>query len=207
MRKKQNGFSLLELLVVMAIIMVIAAMAIPNVMTAMNNIRLRGSAGDVAGLLQLCRERAVRNNRYYTVKPATVTGAQAAYVDLNYNDVFDNAAPTPEPMIQFAANVTVANAGAPNTANLWANAFQPGFTPQNANILPSFNARGLPCVGAANPPAANAVCNIRDAGNQTVGFAYYLSQTRPFGAVGWAAVTVTPSGRIRVWVYDGTAWE
>ena len=206
MSNKQNGFSLLELLIVMAIIMVIAAMAIPNVMTAINNIRLRGSAGDVAGLLQLCRELAVRNNRYYTIKPATVTGAQAAYVDLNYNGAFDNAAPTPEPMIQFAANVTVASAGAPNTGNLIAQCCTT-FTPQNANILPSFNARGLPCVGAANPPAANSVCNIRDAANQTVGFVYYMSQTRPFGAVGWAAVSVTPAGRIRVWMYDGTAWE
>ena len=204
--RKQSGFSLIELLVVVAIIMVIAAMATPNIMTAIFNIRLRSAAGEVAGILQLCRERAVRNNRYYTVKPATVAGANAAYVDLNYNSTFDNAAPTPEPLIQFPAAVNVVSAGAPNTANLIANCCTT-FTPQAATILPSFNARGLPCVGASNPPPANSLCNIRDAGGNTVGFVYYMNQTRPFGAVGWAAVSVTPAGRIRVWTYSGTTWQ
>ena len=203
MRKKQSGFSLLELLVVVAIIMVIAAMATPNVMNAINGIRLRGSASEVAGLLQQCRQVAVRSNRYYTVRPAMVTGARAAFVDLNYNTTFDGGAPAPEPIIQFPQSVTVVTAGAPNTGNLFSNAFQPGFAP--LSVLPSFNARGLPCVGAGNaPPQPNSVCN-NNAG--AVGFVYYLSQTRPFGAVGWAAVTVTPAGRIRVWTYSGSTWQ
>lgn len=206
MRKRQSGFSLIELLIVIAIIMVIAAMATPNIMTAINNIRLRSAAGEVAGLLQQCRERAVRNNRYYTIKPTALGGGQGAYVDLNYNGVFDGGAPAPEPLIQFPQNITVVNAGAPNTANLIGQCCTT-FTPQAASILPSFNARGLPCVGAANPPPANSLCNIRDAGGNTVGFVYYMNQPRPFGAVGWAAVSVTPAGRVRVWTYDGTAWE
>jgi len=206
MRKRQSGFSLIELLIVVALIMVVAAMATPNIMNAINNIRLRGAAGEVAGLLQACRQAALHDNRYYTIKPATVTGAQAAYVDLNYNNGFDNVAPTPEPLIQFPANVNVVSAGAPNTANLIANCCA-SFTPQGAGILPSFNARGLPCVGLANPPPANSLCNIRDAGGSPVGFVYYMNQTRPFGAVGWAAVSVTPAGRVRVWTYSGSTWQ
>jgi prepilin-type N-terminal cleavage/methylation domain-containing protein len=206
MRKRHSGFSLIELLVVVAIIMVVAAMATPSVMDAVNGIRLRGSANDVAGLLQQCRQAAVKNNRYYTIKPATVTGAQGAYVDLNYNNSYDNVAPAPEPLIQFASNVSVVSAGAPNTANL-INQCCTTFTPQPASVLPSFNSRGLPCVGLANPPPANSLCNIRDAGGNTVGFVYFLNQARPFGAVGWAAVSVTPAGRIRVWTYSGTIWQ
>ena len=206
MRTKQSGFSLLELLIVMAIIMVVAAMAMPSIMNSINNIRLRGSAGDLAGLLQQCRQAALHDNKYYTVKPATVTGAQAAYVDLNYNGTFDNVAPNPEPLIQFPQSVAVVSSGAPNTANLISQCCST-FTPQTASTLPSFNSRGLPCVGTSNPPPANSLCNIRDAGGNTVGFVYYMSQTRAFGAVGWAAVTVTPAARIRVWTYSGSTWQ
>ena len=207
MRKRQSGFSLIELLIVIAIIMVIAAMATPNVMNAINNIRLRAGASELAGLLQQCRQRAVKDNRYYTVKPTNLTGSGlAAYVDLNFNNSFDNVAPSPEPLIQFPANISV-NSGAPNTANLKNNCCST-FTPQNQNILPSFNSRGLPCVSpGGNPPPANSVCNIRDASNNPVGFLYTMNQPRPFGAVGWAAVSVTPAGRIRVWTYSGTTWQ
>lgn len=207
MRNRQSGFSLVELLVVIAIIMVVAAIATPSVINGINGIRLRSAASEVAGIMQQCRQVAVRNNRYYTVKPAVVTGARAAYVDLNYNDTFDGGAPAPEPMVQFPQSVSMVTAGAPNTANLFASAFNAGFVPQAATIQPSFNSRGLPCVGAANPPPANSLCNIRDAGGNTVGFVYYMSQVRPFGAVGWAAVTVTPAGRIRVWTYSGSTWQ
>ncbi len=206
MRTRHSGFSLIELLVVIAVIMVVAAMATPDVMSAIYNIRLRGAAGNVAGLLQTCRQAALHDNRYYTIKTATVTGAQGAYVDLNYNDGFDNAAPTPEPLIQFPANVNVVSAGAPNTANL-INQCCATFTPQPGGVLPSFNSRGLPCVGLTNPPPANSLCNIRDAGGNTVGFVFFLNQTRPFGAVGWAAVSVTPAGRVRVWTYSGSSWQ
>lgn len=206
MKKRHSGFSLIELLIVVALIMVVAAMATPNIMNAIYNIRLRGAAGSVAGLLQTCRQAALHDNRYYTIKTATVTGAQGAYVDLNYNNGFDNAAPTVEPLIQFPANVNVVSAGAPNTANL-INQCCATFTPQGGGILPSFNARGLPCVGLANPPPANSLCNIRDAGGNSVGFVFFLNQTRPFGAVGWAAVSVTPAGRVRVWTYSGSTWQ
>ena len=206
MRNKHSGFSLVELLVVMAIIMVVAAIATPSIMDTLNGIRLRSAASEVAGIMQQCRQLAVKNNKYYTVKPAVVTGARAAYVDVNYSNAFDAGAPAPEPMIQFPQNVSMVTAGAPNTANLLGQCCTT-FVPQAATIQPSFNSRGLPCVGAANPPPANSLCNIRDAGGNTVGFVYYMNQTRAFGAVGWAAVSVTPAGRIRVWTYSGANWQ
>ncbi len=206
MKNRHGGFSLIELLVVIAIIMVVAAIATPGIMNTMNGIRLRSAASEVAGIMQQCRQLAVRANRYYTVRTAAIQGGRVAYVDLNNNGVWENAAPAPEPIIQLPQSVTVVAAGAPNTGNLTGQCCAT-FVPQNAAVLPSFNSRGLPCVGPGNatPPVnAISVCNT-NAG--AVGFVYYMSQTRAFGAVGWAAVSVTPAGRIRVWTYSGTTWQ
>ena len=213
MRNRQSGFSLVELLVVVAIIMVVAAIATPSIINGINGIRLRSAGSALTGIMQQARQTAVQRNRYLTVKPTVVAGGRAAYIDLNYNNAFDAGAPAPEPMIQWPRGVALVAAGAPNTANLIGQCCAT-FVPQNSAVLPSFNSRGLPCVGPASPTppggvggVPNSVCNVRDAGGGTVGFVFYLSQTRPFGAVGWAAVSVTPAGRVRVWTYSGTTWQ
>ena len=78
--KKQNGFSLIELLIVVFVVMAIAAIAIPNVLLAVSNIRLRASAGDLGGLIQQARIMAAKNNTPYVVLYGTLNGAQIAYI-------------------------------------------------------------------------------------------------------------------------------
>jgi Tfp pilus assembly protein FimT len=51
------------------VVMVIAAIAIPNILLAVSNIRLRASAGDLAGLMQQARIMAAKNNTTY--RPVT----------------------------------------------------------------------------------------------------------------------------------------
>src|SRR6267143_6987867 len=107
-RGRTGGFSLIEILIVLFVVMVVAAIAVPNVMLAVSNIRLRASAGDLAGLMQQARILAAKNNANYAIRYGTVNGARIAYVDLNGNSAFDNG----EPMTQFSGT-TVAAAGAP----------------------------------------------------------------------------------------------
>src|SRR5258708_27234191 len=61
-RGRIGGFSIIELLIVLFVVMVIAAIAIPNILLAVSNIRLRASAGDLAGLMQQARIMAAKNN-------------------------------------------------------------------------------------------------------------------------------------------------
>src|SRR6202158_3385759 len=119
-RDRTGGFSLIELLIVVFVVMVIAAIAIPNILLAVSNMRLRASAGDLAGLMQQARIMAAKNNTTYTVRYGTRAGAQIAYVDLNNPPtgvwaptVTVNGVLTDEPLIEFSGT-TVPASGAPS---------------------------------------------------------------------------------------------
>ena len=65
--RRQAGFTMLEMVVVMAIVGIAAAMAVPSWRATMANSRLRDAAGDVADLLSAARARAISNNRTFVV--------------------------------------------------------------------------------------------------------------------------------------------
>ena len=191
--KRTSGFSLTEMVLVVGIALVVGAMAAPSVMSAIANMRLRSAASGVAGLLQNARMQAVKEDDFYTSRSTTLSGTQTwvAYVDLDNDQNYD----TGEPLVQLPTNTAFQTSGYPSISSMNLN-----YTPQAPSVLPSFNARGLPCV------AAGTVCNNMVSGN-AVGFVYFLRDARPFGAFGWAAVSVTPAGRVRTWIWDGNAWR
>lgn len=192
-KERKAGFSLTEMVLVLAIVLVVTAIATPSVVNTVANIRLRSAASGVAGLLQNARMQAVKEDDFYTSRSTTLSGSQTlvAYVDLDKDLNYD----TNEPTMQLPVNTTFQASGYPSTSSMNLN-----YTPQAPSVLPSFNARGLPCV------AAGTVCNNIVSGN-AVGFVYFLRDDRPFGAFGWAAVSVTPAGRVRTWIWDGNAWR
>ena len=108
-RNRRSGFSLIELLIVVFVVLVVAAIAIPNVLLAVSNIRLRASAGSLAGLMQQGRILAAKNNTTYEIRYGTRNGAHIAYIDLNGNSSFD----TGEPLIEFSGT-TIPATGAPS---------------------------------------------------------------------------------------------
>ncbi len=189
---RQSGFSLLELMIVVAIIMVIAAMAMPKTLNAIQQYRLRSAASEVSGLAQKTRMMAVAQNRQYEVRWLTdVNAISYAYVDLNGNsnkDANENVN-----SLQLPRGVVFDTSGsAPSLASMGL-----GFTPVTPPRLPIFTPRGIPCV------MVSLVCRT-DTGQWYV---HYLRQDRSFGNTGWAAVTVSPAGRVRVWVWTGSVWQ
>jgi type II secretory pathway pseudopilin PulG len=200
-RGRMNGFSLLEVLIVVFVVMVVAAIAIPNVLLAVSNIRLRASAGDLAGLMQQTRIMSAKNNTVYSVRYGTRGGRQVAYIDLNGNGSFD----TGEPLIEFSGN-TVAASGAPSGSGGQPSAYVlAGDTGSgsfdNTNIL-GFTGRGLPCNydTSTTPPT----CSTPPAKY----FVFYMTSTRVgSGGVSWAGVVVTKAGRTKIVTWNGGAWN
>ncbi|MBL7195155.1 MAG: GspH/FimT family pseudopilin [Desulfobacterales bacterium] len=60
---KQSGFTLIELIVIIAIVAVFAAIAVPNFLSYMPKHRLNGAARQVMGDLMAARMKAVSQNR------------------------------------------------------------------------------------------------------------------------------------------------
>lgn len=203
--KRQRGFSLIELVVVVFIILLISAMAAPRVTAAISNIQLRGAMNSLSGMLQRTRIIAVKTNRIIEARLGQTGGANVAYVDLDTDgslrttnngrcpdSMANNCA---EPLVQAANTITVDFTG-PATA---LDATILGFTPTSPNPFNvAFNQRGVPCT--PNPATSPTACA------SNVGFRYYFRMTDTFGTR-WAAITVTPAGRIRVWTLTGTTWN
>ena len=210
-RDRVGGVSLLELMIVMFIVMVVAAIAVPNVLLAVANVRLRSSAGDLAGLMQQARIMAAKNNpttpiAVYPIQYGVRNGAQIAYADLNGDGAWTasvtvNGVTRSEPLIQFSGSV-VPVGGAPSGAN-----GQP--TPyvlvgdtsttapfDNTKTL-AFTPRGFPCDYSIAPTCTTPATSY---------FVYYLTDNRVGGA-GWAAVVVTKAGRTKIVDWNGATWR
>jgi prepilin-type N-terminal cleavage/methylation domain-containing protein len=213
MRRCNGGFSLLELMIVVAIMLVVAAYAIPMWSTAHRLAKIRASGTSYAGLMQLARSRAVNDDRYYSVyiKTATTTTPQMAYVDIypqNVNGSSGNGAggnyvagPPADPMVTLSTEAVPQPVGsAPNTANL-----NLSFCGNCANAIirntpPTWGPDGLPCTPITSAGGTGQVCN--SAGGPIAYVAFFQSSTNNE----WDAVTISPAGRIKTWYYTGAVW-
>jgi prepilin-type N-terminal cleavage/methylation domain-containing protein len=61
-RSRERGFSLIEILVVMGVIAVMAAVALPNITTYVRTAKVRGGQDTVATALQYARNQAIMKN-------------------------------------------------------------------------------------------------------------------------------------------------
>ncbi|HZR31501.1 MAG TPA: prepilin-type N-terminal cleavage/methylation domain-containing protein [Terriglobales bacterium] len=190
---RRNGFSMLELVIVVAIMLAVSAAALPSFFNSIETYRMRTAAMDVEGLMQRARSLAIRDNKYYAVRSVVANQGGINYtqvfVDLNNNGVQNNG----ERLIQLPVNMSLPNGGNPAMPNGTL-----GFAPQGAAVPVMFNNRGLPCVMKAG------ICSNWDAGNTPVGFVVFLQDAKTSGN-GWAAISVSPVGRAKVWSWNSAS--
>ena len=114
LRRSDRGFSIVEMVIVVAIVGVLAAVAFPNIAQYTKNYRIRGAAQEVAGELQSARSKAIMTN--------TNSGVSFVIVDRDsYRFVQEDLLATqPERLsplkhlpqgVQFVVSSTVTNRG------------------------------------------------------------------------------------------------
>ena len=88
--QKSSGFTLMELLVTIAIIAVVSAIAVPNFMSWLPKYRLGNASREVLSILQKTRVRAVKDNLLCAV--------QFNVGNESYTAISDDGAGTPNPL-------------------------------------------------------------------------------------------------------------
>ena len=186
---RRSGFSLLEVLIVAGVAMVVTATAIPRMTTVIANAKLRGSMTSLSGLLQNTRMAAVQRNK---TKTARFVGGTNTRLMGYIKDAGDSSAlTTTDSQIEMEAPIskltTPTGVGAPSVVSTTIL----GFTPQTSD--PSFNPLGLPCAYSGGTCTSG-------------GFIYYFKDNRIADSGGWAAISISPAGRIKRWFWNGSAW-
>lgn len=196
-QKKGRGFSLVELLIVVAIIMIVAAISVPRLLNTVSDINLRYAATNISGLLQSARMQGVRKNTFYTVQPTTLSSGGTGY----YAHVQGGSYAVGDPLLPLGSQITAyigLGSGAPNESTFASGTSSNGlsFAPNAGPDAPSFNARGLPCIGV---PATGACPLVPGQG-----FVIFLSKSSALGNVSWASIAITPSGHMQIWTSDNS---
>lgn len=194
----QAGFTLTELLVVVAIISIVVGLSIPNFTRSIDNARLKAATQQLAAVYQNARLRATQNNTPYEVLlSAPRASASQVCIDLDGDGVCGAG----DPVTVFRSQVSLNNAGVPLGLNTSLLGFSPLSTEtsvmhdQQNDPAPgiAWNGLGTPCQMSSSASPCTAV-----------GWVQYLQLQRSSGEILYAAVTVSPTGRVKIWTYTPT---
>lgn len=191
-----HGFSLVELMVVIAIALVVFAIALPKMATSLTLTKWRGEMSDLSGVFQKCRSQAIKNNATQQLDFTTNNAQVVTYIDVPGSTESSLAGKTQIWMFSQFSKVDAPPLGNTNPAPLTQGTMWGGSStnpPVTTEQHICFNSRGIPC---QCPSAATFPCP-----GITNGYAFYFTQGEQ-----WAAVGVSPAGRIKTYFWNGSAW-
>lgn len=194
--KRGRGFSLIELVVVIAIILLITIMALPQIQRVQTRYKLDTSAHSVAGLLHQARLQAVRSNQpAYAQFDTTNPSANLVYVNSDQSAYVSGAAGVPVETTNGGVTLqATVPAGMVDQLNAYLVGTNTGVFVEAPGTPIGFSPRGVPCVGLAGNPA---VCVQQDPNNSSQVATFLWLMTT--GQGDWEAITVTAGGKIRSW--------
>jgi prepilin-type N-terminal cleavage/methylation domain-containing protein len=179
----KSGFTMTELVVVIAIIGITLAIAIPSFLTYRPTMRLKGAARDITTTLQWARMKAVSENNRMEIQFSPATKSYTIYDDDNSDgDVSADTAIRTSTLpddISYGIGTTVTKMASNNTA------------PAHTDCL-TFN------IDSCNTDDSTSFSSNGTANNGTI----YLTNTKDE----CYALIVDTQGRIRIRKWDGSNW-
>jgi prepilin-type N-terminal cleavage/methylation domain-containing protein len=181
-RTPSNGFSLIEVVVALAVVLLLSAIALPAFLNAYRMYQLTDGATQFAGLLKFTRYEAIRLNKTVNClvqQVASVPPVTNIWADSDVDGIED---PNEKQLVFSGAVNLVPAAAVPGAGGLAAAANVPVLTtlPLANGVVP-FDQRG-----AVNPALV---------------YVFYLSNLGD-PSVGARAVILLPSGSVQIWKAD-----
>jgi Tfp pilus assembly protein FimT len=175
LRSKELGYSLVEMVMTLAIGLILVSVALPMLVGAIQGYRLNSIAQQTANLIELTRYTAIRRNASVSLHKAAQNGSTVFYIDLNGNGTLDAA----EPLVVVPNDMQLANG----------QALTPGSASTGlANIQDFTDTIQFDYRGTLNYLPGSA------AGPYFLALGYSI-QTQ----YGYRAITVTPMGQAKIW--------
>jgi type IV fimbrial biogenesis protein FimT len=175
------GFSLVELVVSVAVLLVLAAISVPSLSRAFARYQMNDAASRLAGTIKLARFEAIRQNRLVDCQIQQTASGWAVYADVNRNQQLDPG----ETEDVLSGQITLVSAATvPDPSPIAAPLGGSGYplTPiSGANALVTFDPRGA----------------VQSGNNSTV-YVLYLANPGNVDA-GFRAVVLQPSGMVNIW--------
>jgi type II secretory pathway pseudopilin PulG len=97
--RSERGFTLIETLIILAIMMALAAFTMPEIFAIMNRSRLEGTARQTATLMRAARLEAIKQSCYAVVMLEPANERVIAFVDNDLDGVYEPTNVPPERMI------------------------------------------------------------------------------------------------------------
>lgn len=181
-RSPRNGFSLLELVLSLGVLLIITTVAVPVIVRSLQTYQLNSSASQLAGMMKFTKFEAIRQNAPVSCQILQQGGSWLVWVDSNGNGLADGG----EPQMYIGGSFSLLpEASVPSPAPI-IGSFGPGYAGSNYTWTP---------ISGANATVTYDQRGVIDA--FTIEVLYIGSPTDPNS--GYRAVVSLPSGDVQVW--------
>jgi prepilin-type N-terminal cleavage/methylation domain-containing protein len=188
-RSPQSGFSLVELVLSLAMLLIITTLAIPVVVRSLQVYQLNSTASQLAGMLKFAKFDAIRQNTPVSCQIKRSGAYWLVWADSNGNGVADGA----EPQMFIGGTFTLLLESA-----------VPDPTPITSSLGPGFSTFSWVVLSGSNASITYDQRGVIDAG---VVYALYLGNASDPNS-GYRAIITMPSGAVQVWTSSSAGnWQ